>query len=151
MMRRGLVCVALAASAATLAAVPAGAAARRAAAWDEARPAAAAPDEARPDRRHPVTRLVLSYRATAGYADAVVLWCDPARGPHPKAARVCATLAAAGGDPDRIRPTRTMCLLIYAPVTADVHGTWRGRPLAWSRTFANSCEMTRATGPLFRF
>jgi Subtilisin inhibitor-like len=97
------------------------------------------------------TELTLSYMAEAGYATAVRLWCEPARGVHPQRVKACRTLRNVDGRPSRIKPAHTMCILIYAPITAEVRGTWRGRPVRWSHTFGNSCEMTRATGVLFRF
>jgi Subtilisin inhibitor-like len=42
-------------------------------------------------------------------------------------------------------------MLIYAPIRADLTGTWKGRRVRWSRTYGNRCEMTRATGVLFQF
>lgn len=97
------------------------------------------------------TQLTLSYAAAAGYAAALKLGCDPATGPHPKKKQACAQLKKAGGHPDRITPTRSMCYLIYAPIRADVTGTWKGRPVKWSKTYGNKCEMNRATGVLFQF
>jgi len=97
------------------------------------------------------TELTLSYTADAGYAAAVKLSCDPAGGAHPKPAEACGELKQAGGRPDRIQPARTMCMLIYAPVTAQITGRWKGKKVNWSKTYGNSCEMSRATGVLFRF
>jgi hypothetical protein len=108
----------------------------------------ASPTTAVPLKR---TQLTLSYMADAGYAAALKLGCDPATGPHPEKRQACAALSKAGGHPDRIRPARTMCYLIYAPIRADVTGTWKGRPVRWSRTYGNKCEMNRATGVLFDF
>jgi hypothetical protein len=97
------------------------------------------------------TELTLSYMADAGYAAALKLGCYRPTGPHPKKAQACAVLKKAGGRPDRVTPARTMCMLIYAPIRADITGTWRGRPVKWSMTYGNKCEMTRATGVLFAF
>lgn len=99
----------------------------------------------------PRTELTLSYMADAGYAVAVNLGCDPVSGPPPKAAQACATFRRVDGHPGRIKPARIMCMLIYAPIRADVTGTWRGRRIRWSRTYGNTCEMTRATGVVFAF
>lgn len=99
----------------------------------------------------PKARLTLSYMAEAGFADAVTLECAPVGGRHPAGAKACATLAAAGGDPDRIPPAHTMCMLIYAPVVAEVSGTWHGRSVAWRHRYGNTCEMRRATGVVFDF
>jgi hypothetical protein len=97
------------------------------------------------------TDLTLSYMAEAGYAAAVKLRCDPAGGAHPKPIQACDELKKVGGRPDRLQPARIMCMLIYAPVTAEITGTWKGRKIDWSKTYGNSCEMSRATGVLFRF
>jgi hypothetical protein len=106
---------------------------------------------AAPADAHPRTALTLSYAADAGYAAAIKLGCDPATGPHPQKKQACSALAKAGGRPDRLAPARTMCYLVYAPVRADITGTWKGRRVTWSRTYGNKCEMTRATGVLFQF
>jgi hypothetical protein len=99
----------------------------------------------------PKADLVLSYMADAGYAAAVTLTCGPAGGAHPKPAKACAALAKAGGRPARLKPADTMCTLEYAPITAEIEGTWKGRAVRWSKTFPNSCDLTRATGVLFAF
>jgi hypothetical protein len=97
------------------------------------------------------TALTLSYMADAGYATAVKLRCDPDGGAHPEPVRACNALKGAGGRPDRLKAAHTMCMMIYAPITAQIDGTWKGRKLRWSRQFGNACEMSRATGVLFRF
>jgi hypothetical protein len=99
----------------------------------------------------PQARLTLSYMADAGFAEAVKLDCGPVGGGHPLGAQVCATLDAADGDPDRIPPSRTMCFLIYAPIEAQVSGTWQGKTIEWEHRYGNACEMRRATGVLFAF
>jgi hypothetical protein len=106
-------------------------------------PAAAAPK--------PRIDLVVSYMAEAGYAAAVTLTCGPVGGAHPKAAQACAALKKAGGKPARLKPARTICTLEYAPVTAEIEGTWKGKAVRWSKTFPNSCDLTRATGVVFAF
>jgi hypothetical protein len=100
---------------------------------------------------HPRTDLTLAYMAQAGYATAVTLRCDPPGGAHPKPVAACRTLRAVGGRPARLTPARTMCTMIYAPITAQITGKWRGKKISWSKTYGNTCEMTRATGVLFRF
>ncbi|MEU8614930.1 SSI family serine proteinase inhibitor [Actinoplanes sp. NPDC048791] len=93
----------------------------------------------------------MSYLAEAGYAAAVKLRCDPAGGAHPKKVKACRSLAAVGGDPSRLTPAPMMCTMEYAPVTAQVKGTWRGRPVNWSHKFGNRCDMHRTTGVLTAF
>ena len=97
------------------------------------------------------TGLHLSYTADPGYAAAVTLTCEPAGGGHPKPAKACAVLKKVSGDPARLKPRRTMCTLEYAPVTAEITGTWRGRTVHWSQTFGNPCDLTRTTGVIFAF
>jgi hypothetical protein len=89
--------------------------------------------------------------AEAGYATAVILTCDPSGGPHPNPAQACDTLKRVGGKPSNIRPGRTMCMMLYAPITAQITGTWKGRRINWSKTYGNACEMNRANGVLFVF
>jgi hypothetical protein len=97
------------------------------------------------------TELIVSYLADAGYAAAVRLRCYPAGGAHPRKAEACRALARVGGDPARLRPAATMCTMEYAPITAQVKGTWRGRGVNWSHRFGNACDMHRSTGVLTAF
>ena len=97
------------------------------------------------------TDLTLTYMADAGFAAAVKLSCDPVGGGHPEPAAACATLRRTGADPGRIDPADTMCILLYQPVRAEMRGRWQGRVVAWSHTYSNTCEMTRATEKLFSF
>ncbi|GAA3942304.1 SSI family serine proteinase inhibitor [Actinoplanes auranticolor] len=97
------------------------------------------------------TDLTVSYLAEAGYAAAVKLRCDPAGGAHPQKVRACRALKRVGGDPAGLKPAPLMCTMEYAPVTAQVTGSWRGRPVNWSHTFGNRCDMHRTTGVLTAF
>ena len=82
----------------------------------------------------------------------VALTCPPAADtPHPHAAEACAELAATAGDLDTLPSDANPCPMIYNPVTATADGTFDGRPVAWQRTYPNSCFMEAATGPVFRF
>jgi hypothetical protein len=110
--------------------------------------AAAAPA---PAQAFAVTRLTLSVVADAGWARAVTLSCMPPGGAHPRPAAACATLLRADGDPGRLTPSPTACTLEYAPVTADLDGMWRGRPVSWSATAPNVCDLNRRTRHLFTF
>jgi hypothetical protein len=94
----------------------------------------------------PQSHLTLTYAAQT-----VKLSCNPTGGLHPEAAQACAILRSTGADPARIRPAHVMCMMLYAPVTARLAGTWRGTRVRWSHQYGNSCEMTRATGVLFKF
>ena len=113
--------------------------------------AAMGPGPATRSAATPKSDLVLSSMADAGYAAAVTLTCNPAGGAHPKPAKACATLTKAGGRPGKIKPSPTICTLEYAPITAEVEGTWKDRTVRWSKTFPNRCDLTRATGVLFAF
>ncbi|MFI9644955.1 SSI family serine proteinase inhibitor [Streptomyces sp. NPDC052040] len=77
-----------------------------------------------------------------------LLLCDPPHGPA-EAARACAQLDAARGDIGRIPPAHSFCPMLYAPVTVAARGEWGGRPVQYSHTFANSCEMKARTGMVF--
>ena len=101
--------------------------------------------------RGPGAELTLSYLAEAGHAAAVKLTCRPPGGGHPDAVTACTTLERAGADPGRITPAGTMCIMLYAPVTAEITGRWRGMTMKWTHRYGNSCEMRRATGVLFHF
>lgn len=101
--------------------------------------------------REPEIRLTLSYMADAGFATAVKLDCEPVGGAHPQGEQACATLEAAGGDPEQITPARTMCMTLYAPIVAEMSGVWRGKAVDWRHRYGNSCEMRRATGVVFAF
>jgi hypothetical protein len=95
--------------------------------------------------------LTVSYLADAGYAAAVKLRCNPAGGAHPKKAQACRALTRVGGDPARLSPAALMCTMEYAPITAQVKGTWQGRRVNWSHKFGNACDMRRTTGALTAF
>lgn len=101
--------------------------------------------------RGPGAELTLTYMAEAGFADAVTLECDPPGGGHPKPADACAELTAVAGDPDRIEPGHGACMMIFAPITAEVTGDWHGTAVTWRHRYGNSCEMRRALGVLFAF
>ncbi|MFV0133007.1 SSI family serine proteinase inhibitor [Streptomyces sp. HMX87] len=77
-----------------------------------------------------------------------LLLCDPPQG-HARAAGACADLAAADGDPAAIPLRDTPCPMIYAPVTAQARGQWKGRPVEYTRTFPNACVMAARTGAVF--
>ncbi|MGX6604267.1 SSI family serine proteinase inhibitor [Micromonosporaceae bacterium Da 78-11] len=118
---------------------------------DLAKPDRAKPDRVKPGYSEPGSQLTLTYMAEAGFAMAVKLTCEPAGGGHPDAAAACATLTETGADPAKIAPVQGMCMMIYAPITAEITGTWRGTPVAWTHKYGNGCEMKRATGVLFQF
>jgi hypothetical protein len=102
-------------------------------------------------RDHSPSKLTVSYLADAGFARAVKLECDPVGGGHPQAVAACAELATVGGDPSRIEPAHSACMMIYQPITAEVSGAWRGTAVDWKQRYGNSCEMKRALGALVAF
>ncbi|MFB7234931.1 SSI family serine proteinase inhibitor [Streptomyces sp. NPDC058128] len=103
------------------------------------------------------TRLQLTAERTVdrGPDTVAFVWLDcPAsdRPAHPHRAEACAALDAAGGDLDRLRgePDR-ICTAEHAPVTLSAQGTYRGRTVEWTRTYANNCEAAGKTGAVFHF
>jgi hypothetical protein len=92
-----------------------------------------------------------SHLTLAYGAQTVRLACNPTGGGHPEAAQACAILRSTGADPARIKPAQVMCMMLYQPITARIAGTWRGQRVKWSHQYGNGCEMTRATGVLFKF
>lgn len=98
------------------------------------------------------TSLTLSVASADGAAPrGVTLDCDPAGGAHPHAQDACDALDQADGGFERLAPTRQLCPMIYAPVTATATGVWRGVPVHWSQQFSNACILDQRTGAVFRF
>ncbi|MEV8504657.1 SSI family serine proteinase inhibitor [Actinoplanes sp. NPDC051475] len=101
----------------------------------------------------PASTLALMVQGPAGHQPRVTLLsCRPPAGDHPRSADACATVASVDGDlaaldvePDGF------CTREYMPVTATAVGFWEGRPVRYSETFPNHCEMLRETGALFDF
>ncbi|MFF3324898.1 SSI family serine proteinase inhibitor [Streptomyces sp. NPDC002889] len=82
----------------------------------------------------------------------VLLHCSPLpSGPHPDPVAACAELEVARGDLDTLPGDPHPCTKQYDPVTVSATGAWRGRPTAWHKTYANVCELSAATGSVFRF
>ena len=95
--------------------------------------------------------LTLTVRGTRTQTT-VTLRCAPTGGNHPHARAACAAVAEAGGDLNALRPTEGgMCAMIYDPVTATAHGTWRGKAVHYRHAFGNACTMHVATGAVFDF
>jgi hypothetical protein len=97
------------------------------------------------------TSLLLAIGPQQGTGHSVTLTCAPDGGTHPAAKDACAALTAAGGDIGKVTPAQEMCPHLVRPVTATATGTYQGHPVSWSKTFNNTCEMQRATHPLFEF
>ena len=81
----------------------------------------------------------------------VTLTCSPAGGTHKRAKTACAALNAAKGDPAAITNDGSMCMMIYDPVTVTANGRWKGKPLKFTHTYGNACELHAATGAVFAF
>ena len=88
---------------------------------------------------------------TANRVGSVLLTCEPTGGTHPKRDKACAVLEGAGGDFSRINARHQACTLIYAPVDATAIGTWHGKPVSYSTTYANRCEADRDSDGVFAF
>lgn len=106
--------------------------------------------------RHPAGRLTLSTTDEAGTRRALAatharLTCHPTGGTHPRAGAACAALDRARGDFTRLPHEPAMCTQEYAPVTAEAHGTWRGRPIHREVTYDNRCQLSAHTGAVFDF
>jgi hypothetical protein len=99
----------------------------------------------------PTTSLLLTIGQQQAAGHSVTLTCAPEGGTHPTAKDACAALAAAGGDIGKVAPGQEMCPHLVRPVTATATGSYQGHPLSWSKTFNNTCEMQRATHPIFEF
>ncbi|MEV6316789.1 SSI family serine proteinase inhibitor [Streptomyces sp. NPDC051776] len=82
----------------------------------------------------------------------VLLRCPPEPdGLHPRAAEACAELGRARGDLDRLPGEPGVCSDEFDPVTASAKGTYQGKSVAWRKTYANACQLSAATGNVFRF
>ncbi|WP_030565887.1 subtilase-type protease inhibitor [Streptomyces aureocirculatus] len=116
-----------------------------------AAPVAAAPGAEAPEHRR---GLFLTVSGDSGtWIRGLALTCAPKpSGHHPHAARACAELDAAHGDFGALPVARDqLCTKEYAPVTVTAEGEFRGRPVAWHKTYANACELGASTGHVFRF
>jgi hypothetical protein len=92
--------------------------------------------------------------ATAPERRSAVLTCPPGSGgTHPAPGRACAALRSVDGEVGALVETDgdRVCPMIWDPVTITAEGVWKGREVSYERTFANSCVMEGATGPVFSF
>lgn len=95
-------------------------------------------------------RASLKVSVTVGdTTKAVRLVCDRDGGSHPTPRAACRLLRSVKGDPARLRVKDPICTKEFRPHTVSVRGTWRGKPVRFTRTFANECLMTSAGGALF--
>ncbi len=112
---------------------------------------AAAPSYA---AKAPGSRLVLTIAAgekSKPVQHRVTLTCSPAGGTHTQAKAACTALNAAKGDPAAIKNDGSMCMMIYDPVTVTAAGRWKGKPVRFTHTYGNPCELHAATGAVFAF
>ncbi|MFH0244656.1 subtilase-type protease inhibitor [Streptomyces sp. HK10] len=92
--------------------------------------------------------------ATAPERRSAVLTCPPGPGgTHPAPGRACAALRSVDGEVGALVEAGTdrICPMIWDPVTITAKGVWEGSEVSYERTFANSCVMEGATGPVFSF
>ncbi|WP_435239734.1 subtilase-type protease inhibitor [Streptomyces sp. YPW6] len=81
---------------------------------------------------------------TATVERAVTLDCAPtARGSHPDPAAACKQLASVRGEFAELAagPSNRTCTRQWDPVVATAHGVWQGKPVRFSTTYGNACEM----------
>src|SRR5690242_19562037 len=112
---------------------------------------AAAPSYA---AKAPGSRLVLTVAAgekAKPVQQRATLTCGPAGGTHKQAKAACAALNAAKGDPAAIKNDGSMCMMIYDPVTVTATGRWKSKPVKFTHTYGNPCELHAATGAVFTF
>ncbi|MEV7006275.1 SSI family serine proteinase inhibitor [Streptosporangium sp. NPDC051022] len=96
--------------------------------------------------------LTLSLSVAGGPARSVLLRCDRDDTGLPSFATACGMLRRFGGDLAKMTYDIDMiCDEEYVPHTVNASGTWEGRPVRFSRTYDNRCEMTALTGPVFSF
>ncbi|MFD0361066.1 subtilase-type protease inhibitor [Nocardia sp. GCM10030253] len=83
-------------------------------------------------------------------AQRISVTCEPAGGTHERPEAACAALDKVNGSfGDLPADPTAVCIQIYDPVTVAATGTWRGTPVQWQRTFANSCELHAGTAGVF--
>lgn len=81
---------------------------------------------------------------TATVERAVTLACAPtAEGTHPEPAAACKELAAVQGKFAELAagPSNRTCTRQWDPVVVTAHGVWQGKPVQFSTTYGNACEM----------
>ncbi len=97
----------------------------------------------------PVTgdRLTVTVRGTGGSDGTYQLECHPDGGNHPEARDACGRLDRTttwGRSPFAPVPPGTMCTMQYGgPATAEVRGTWAGRPVEARFDRGDGCEIAR--------
>ncbi|MFI0982602.1 SSI family serine proteinase inhibitor [Streptomyces sp. NPDC021093] len=84
--------------------------------------------------------------AVIGSAD---LNCYPTSGSHPRPHLTCRKVAAVEGDLRNLTPVERPCPMIYRPVTVVAHGTWKGTPTGFARTYPNQCVANAESDNVF--
>ncbi|MFK4069722.1 SSI family serine proteinase inhibitor [Streptomyces sp. NPDC029674] len=114
---------------------------------------AIAPAQAADTAPAPKRGLFLSVSgAENAWIRGVLLHCEPGpRGAHPQADRACAAIARARGDFDALPDDPHACTKEYEPVLVNVTGSYKGRKVAWRKTYPNACALDADTGYVFRF
>lgn len=93
---------------------------------------------------------VSTSHGTAQPMSSVFLNC-PGHGTHPHATDACTDLATAHGDFDKLPHRQLMCPMYVSPVTATASGVFGGKPVHFTREYANRCLLARSTGAVFNF
>ena len=96
--------------------------------------------------------LVVRVDSGDGTWSRVTLRCDPAGGTHPRRARACAALLAAGRGVLAPVPPDRMCTQQYGgPERARITGVWRGKTVDARFNRTDGCQIARwnALGVVF--
>ncbi|MEV0620722.1 SSI family serine proteinase inhibitor [Nonomuraea sp. NPDC050404] len=107
-----------------------------------------APFTTLPAHAAPGARLVITVTPQAGGAYAMLLTCDPDGGLHPSPLQACDELREVDGHFPALNVDPGPCPDNWDPVVVEANGNWYGRPNSYYKRFSNSCEMTRALGPV---
>ncbi|WP_043179871.1 SSI family serine proteinase inhibitor [Streptomyces sp. NRRL F-5123] len=82
----------------------------------------------------------------------VTLQCAPIGGTHPTAEAACTALIAVGGQFSLLpRAEGYGCGADYWPTTVTVTGTWRNKPVYFTKTYSNDCEASVGSNFVFHF
>ncbi|MDA3647691.1 protease inhibitor [Saccharopolyspora indica] len=96
--------------------------------------------------------VTLSVTETNQQTRSVTLNCDPVGGDHPQAGAACHQLQLVDGNFQRLDArTASNCTKDRRAVSAEAKGNWRGKPVEFRLTAANSCSLKARTGALFDF
>ncbi|CAM5641386.1 subtilase-type protease inhibitor [Streptomyces californicus] len=85
---------------------------------------------------------------TATVERAVTLSCAPtATGTHPDPVAACKELAEVRGQFSELAagPSNRTCTRQWDPIVVTADGVWQGKPVRFSTTYGNACEMAGST------